>query len=63
MSRKGGMSTVFPEGKRYLITVWFYKDDYKKLTKLAERETIARGTLVRKLVLEGLRRLEAVIKL
>ena len=53
--RKGGKNSVFPKGKRKLVTVWLYEDDYQALTRIAEEETIPRGTLMRKIFLEGFR--------
>ncbi|MGA2262511.1 MAG: hypothetical protein ABSH28_13885 [Acidobacteriota bacterium] len=60
--RKGGKNNVFPKGKRKLITLWLYEDDYRLVTELAQKDTIPRGTLVRKLLLEGLHRLQAAKK-
>ena len=59
VGRKGGKNNIFPKGKRKLITLWLYEDDYDALTEIAQTETIPRGTLARKLLLEGLRKLLA----
>jgi hypothetical protein len=60
--RKGGKNNVFPKGKRKLITLWLYEDDYQLVTEMAQKDTIPRGTLARKLLLEGLHRLQAAKK-
>ena len=59
VGRRGGKSSIFPKGKRNLITIWLYEDDYRALREEAADELTPMGSIARRLIVEHIRQRQA----
>ncbi len=59
IGRKGGRNSIFPRGKRNIVTIWLYEDDYKALREEAAGELTPMGTIARKAVVDYVRQRQA----